>query len=440
MNKRQVILLWIIALVLCVTVAIVKTGMKPAAAGTTARKPGDTLFASFPAKDIAKVNINGGETSVTLEKKDGKWTVAERDSYPANSSLVNDLIRSINDLKVQRGVEAGPSFAARFGMDESSKKADEHGLTATFADASGKELAKVTLGKNITTGAQDEQAMMMGAGSVGRYIRNHADESGFYATSEMFPSLASEPARWLATDFLNPEKVKSISATGEGKPGIEWKISRESEDAPQYKLDDSKPEEVLNATVAQPLNDVFSYARFDDVLPAADIEAKVDKAKLRTVVIETFEGFTYTITLAPQKAPAPAKEGETAAAPDANTLYATVSVTATIPAERKKEKDEKPEDAKTKDEAFAKRKQQLEDKLTKEKALAGRTFAIAKITAEALLKSRAELTAKAAPAPPNPGAANAMPFPGGAVVTPPGKPGPGIEAVTPPVEVPAGGE
>lgn len=435
MNKRQVIVLWIIALLLSAAVIVIRITGKTSAAGSTDRKPGQTLFASFPAQEISRIRIDGGASLVTLEKRDHKWVVGERDGYPANGTYANEFLRTLNQLEVTRGIEAGPSFAARFGMDESAKAEEEHGLTATFFDASGKELAKVTLGKNINSGAQDEQALMMGGGgSVGRYIRNHADESGFYASAELFSSISADPARWLSMDFINLEKVKSISVSEEGKADKAWKVSRESADVSQFKLENAKPEEVLNTTEAQPLNELFSYARFDDVLSAAEVEAKVDQSKQRTVTIETFEGFVYTITLAPAKSPAAEKEGEASPAAPADVLYARINVKAEIAQERKKEANEKPEEAKAKDDEFARRKQQLEEKLAKEKALAGRTYVIARSTAAVLLKSRAELTAKPAPTPGAGTPASAQQFPGGAVIHPAMPPGGGL--TTPPVEVP----
>ncbi len=199
MNKRQVIILWIIALALGASVAIVKLTERQSSQNSTQRAPGETLFESFPAIDVSTVEIKAATESVTLTKKGDTWTLAQRDDYPVNPRFVNDLLRTLKNLKVTRSMEAGPSFAPRFGMDETATKPEDHGLTAVFKDASGKELAQVTLGKNIESAAS--ASPMGGASSVGRYIRNHADESGFYAVSELFPAISVEAPRWLATDF-----------------------------------------------------------------------------------------------------------------------------------------------------------------------------------------------------------------------------------------------
>ena len=434
MNKRQVIILWIIAIVLAAAVAAVKLGRKDTTQSTTSRTAGQTLFETFPAADVTTVEVQGAAGKVTLASKDSKWVVAERDDYPANATYVNDLLRTLAELKVTRAMEAGPSFAPRFGMDENSTKPEDRGLTATFKDAGGKELAKVSLGKNIESGA--DAGPFGGSASVGRYIRNHADESGFYGVSELFPSISDDVTRWLNSDFFSPEKIRSIQVSQKGSDAIAWKLVRDDENA-EFKLDGATGDETLNTTNATPLKSLFSYARFNDVIPADKLaERSGDAAEKRSAVIETFEGFKYTITITPAK-PAPAKEGETPASSDDQLL--TVEVSADLPKERKKEEGEKPEDAKTKDDAFKERLKTLTEKLEKEKTFAGRTFLVSKTTVDALLKDRAEMITKAQP--PAEGASNTgsvQQLPGGIVATPPAAAPakPVVEAVTPPIAVP----
>jgi Domain of unknown function (DUF4340) len=419
MNKRQVIVLWVIALVLAAAVGLVKFSTKDAATSTTKRSPGETLFESFPASEAAKIQIAGADNTVTIQRKDGAWVVVERDDYPARTIMVNEFLRTLTDLKVTRGMEAGPSFAPRFGMDESANNTNERGITATFHDASGKELATVSLGKNIESGG--DSGMMGGAGAVGRYIRNHADESGFYAVSEMFPSVTPDFPLWLDNTFINPEKISSISLTEKGSDTVAWKVVRETEEA-AFNLENPAPGEVLDTTVAEPFKTLFSYARFEDVASAAKLAEKADTAAKRTAVIETFEGFTYKLEIVPVKG-----------AEDA--VMMTVNVTATIAKERKAAAGETPEDAKTKSEAFTTRVKSLEEKLAKESKLNGRTFEITKASVDPLVKDRSAIVAKAeAPAPGQGAPASVQQTPGGIIATPP------VQAVTEPIEIPSAEE
>ena len=432
MNKRLVIILWAIAACLGVAVAAVKLSQNKSSLSATKRVAGQTLFDNFPATQISNITVQGADGSVKLIKKDNSWLVTERDNYPAKTSYANDLIRTLTDLKITQAQEAGPSFAPRFGMDEASSIGEERGLTVTFKDGAEKELAKVSLGKNIENAASAESTMGA-ANALGRYIRNHEDASGFYAVSEMFPSLNTEPARWLAEEFLNPEKIKSISVSLPDNAEIAWKIARDAEEA-EFKLEGAAATELVNKEATDPLKSLFSYARFEDVIPKDKVAERSAADGKRTATLETFDGFTYTVNFLPTKA-TPAPPAADTPPPATENFVFSFTVAAELPKERKKEDGEKPEDAKSKDEAFKQRLDTLTKKLATEKALEGRTFEVAKALIEPLLKDRAAIIAPVAP-PAAPDAAqgqgNVQQFPGGIIASPAS----GISATTPPVSVP----
>ncbi|WAC21602.1 DUF4340 domain-containing protein [Luteolibacter sp. SL250] len=454
MNKRQVIILWIVAAVLAASVALIKRGKENETKSATNRAAGQTLLESFPAGDVATIEIKGADSSVTLARKDGKWIVPQREDFPAKSNgvnSVNDLLRTVADLKIAQSMQAGPSFAARFGMDESSKDPKEHGINVIFKDSAGKELANLTVGKNIESAA-GSGVPLAGGGSTGRFVRNHADDSGFYATSELFPSLSDQPKSWLAADeFLRIEKIQSISVTLPGKDEIAWKAVRNSEDA-EFSLDGAADNEAIEPATANSLKSLLAYNRFDDVVPKADIEKRAVADQKRVAVIKTFEGITYTITFTPSKPDEkPASSNPEDPSPAAqDTFLVSVVVEADIPKERKKEEGEKPEDAKTKDEAFATRTKELNESLARVKSFAPYTFQVAKASFEQLLKDRATLTKP--PEPQGQGAQAPQAGPqGGGFNLPPGMIVPGmgpsnqavsepVEAVTPPVSIPAADE
>lgn len=405
MSSRLVLILWLVAIALGGAVFAVKSKQGDQALNLIRRTGGQTLLEHFPAADVTSIAINGAEGTVHLQKKDGKWVVIEREGYPANVSTVHDLLRTVEELKVIDGIEAGPAYASRFGMEETSANPAERGLTVAFADANGKELAKLSVGK--TLGAEPANPMM-GGGASGRFVRNHADDSGIYKTGEMFASLSAEPKRWLAEDFLQVQKPVAVSVTQPGKDELAWKLTRENEEA-NFTLADAKSEEKPEASTLTPFKSLLSYSRFDDVASPAEIEKRADASRKQTATIVTVEGFTYTLTLTPAKSAG--KKATDAEAPSENPYFLTVKVDATLPKERKKEADEKPEDAQQKDAAFTSRLKELQDKLAKEKALESRTFEVTHSTVDALLKDRASFFQKeAAPARP---AMSPMMFPGG---------------------------
>ncbi len=443
MNNRQVTLLWIIALALGGGVAFTKFGQKQSIAATTARVAGQTLLESFPANDVAAVEIQGAGNTTNLVKKDGKWVLTQRDDYPANVTTLNDFIRTLEELKVTQGIQAGPSFAPRFGLDESATSADKRGVTATFKGAGGEELVKVSIDRRA---APENPASPYGGAPNGRFIRNHRDSTGIYRVNEAFASLSEDPKRWLAENFVQIEKIKAVSVTQPDKADVAWKLARDTEDG-AFTLTGAAAGETLDTAATDPLKSVFSYARFEDVIPAAKTAERIQPTGKRIASIETVEGFTYTITFTPLKpaaTPPPVPNPASPQPPAATDNFAvTVAVTAELPKERKKAEGEKPEDAKTKDAAFTERLKTLSERLDKEKALAGRTFEVGKFTLEPLLKERSALLKKDAPATTTPPAGSLSPTaprPPIGTLPQPGNPPPAvrrpIEAVTPAVAIP----
>jgi len=443
MSKRLVIVLWVLAVALGGLVYVVKSGQSTPAKGKAARKSGQTLFESFPGAEVAAITISGADGATHLAKKDGKWTVSDRDAYPANTQNVNDLLRTVTDLKVVGAIEDAAPYAARFGIDPAATKADDRGIELTFANASGGELAKLSLGKSIG-GGQANPMNPMGGGSTGRFVLNPSDKSAVYKTSEMFGAIATDPKTWLAEDFIKIEKPKSVSVTTPGKADISWKVSRDNEEA-NFNLEGAKPEDNFDASTTTPLKTLFSFAKFDDVVPAADVAKRAQPDQKRVATIETFEGSTYTLTITPAK-PTDAKPGEEPPSATDGSYFVTVDVTATLPTERKKEEGEKPEDAKAKDEAFTTRLKELKDKLASDQALKGRTFELRQFALDMLLKGRDGFKKQAAPAggPQGMQGMQGLPpglmMPGGASAPTPGPKRAPVEAVTPPIEVPAQSE
>jgi len=426
MNKRQVIVLWAIALLLVVTLIAVKSSRQDGFQSATEKSRGDTLLSDFEPAEVAKLEIQNGENSTVATKKDGTWLIANRDDYPADTTAINELLRKFDEVKVIEGIEADPSFAPRFGMDPKVTADSEKGTEVVLLNDAGTELARLTFGKT-SEGDANPMNPMGGGGANGRYVRNASDTSGIYKTSELFPTLNADASTWLKDDFIKVAKIKSVTVSEAGKPDTTaWKLTREDE-TKDFVLDALKDSEEIDNPALSAYKNLLSYARFEDVIPAAETEAAWQTDKKQTATIETFDGFTYTVTYGPMK-------------DDAQSYLMTVSLDAKIATEREKPADETEEAAKTADEAFTANKKALEEQLGLEKKLEGRTFKVAKYTVDALLKDRADFIKdpNAAPAAGAPGQ-GAMPlgFPPGFN---PGQARPPVPAVTPPHAVPPASE
>ena len=429
MTKTSLTILWLAAAGLGGSVAWVKMNQSHQAEATTSRTRGETLFETFPSAQIARISIKSAKDKVTLVKGDKGWTVAERDGYPADTKRINELLSDLEDVKITQGIQAGPTYDKRFGMDPVADTPEAHGIQIIFSAANDTQLASVTLGKTLESNSGG--LFGMGGGVTGRFIRNRAEPDAVYVTSETFPRVVATPKDWLREDFIAIEKIKSISVTMPNKKDFKpWKLVRPDE-VSEFKLSGAAKDEKLDPPAVTPLKSLFSYARFEDVT-SKDAAKQLNKSPdLRVVAIETVEGFTYTVRFAPKPKKADDKKAGKPGASAAQNYLLTVQVKANIPKQRKKAKDEKKEDVKKLDEAFAKRSKELSEKLEKEKQLEGYVFEVTRWPIEALLKERSQLIAKTTPA--TPGGMNRQPHPGTGMPHPPRR---RIEAVTPPVAIP----
>jgi hypothetical protein len=418
MSKKSVIILWIIALVLGISVTTLKLRAPVSGKANTERSRGQTLLESFPADQVASIQLKGYEKSVTLTKKESGWVVAERGDYPANVSSINNLLRTIEKVKVNNAIEAGPTYGKRFGIDLTATSDEKHGTQIIFTNASNENIATLFLGKDSDGG--------------GRFIQNATDTSGIYVTSESFPTATASAKDWLDTTFFNIEKIKSISISTAGKAdAIDWKLSRADENA-EFTLEGAKPNETLDTAITAPLKTILAGANFQDVASGTDVATIEKAADRRVATIETIDGFTYTITLVAKPAvkvpDALANPDEAPPVAEEESYHLSVKIAANFPKERVKAADEKPEDAKSKDEEFQATQKTLQEKLQKEQALQTRVYEVAKYTVDALLKGRAELLSKPADA----AAANTQPsFPGQQTI----QTSQPVQAVTPPVSI-----
>lgn len=384
MSKKQVLILWIIAALLGVSVAAVRVSQSKGPIDVTKFARGTKLFQDVPVRELTTISIKDVEQTTTLTKGDAGWLVSERGDYPVNMNMLVGLLDKFNDVKVGHGLEAGATYNNRFGMDTEATESKDHGLLLTLT-APGKDPWTVSLGKS-TEGQFDMANPMAPRTGGGRYVRISTDPESVYVLEESFPRVTADPKDWLSEDFLQIQGLQSVTLRAPGDNGFEpWTLSRENETADFTLAGISEQEEIIT-TVVDPLKNLFSYARFEDVLTEEAAKEMRDEEQARQATITTFDGFTYTVDVAPKIA----EEG-TEEEPASNPSHLlSVSVTAKLPEKRTPAADEKEEDKAARDAAFAIQQETLREKLTMEQKLNSRVFLVTKWTVDSLLKTRAD--------------------------------------------------
>jgi hypothetical protein len=321
--------------------------------------------------DVGAITIRQNTNEVNLARQGEGWTVSERGGYPANFNNITDLVRKFWDLKVTRPVEVGPSRLPQLKLT----KADS--TVVDMKDDKGKSIASLTLGLQASKEVREDSQFGGGSFPSGRYVMRGDDAKTVALVSDPL-NVEVKPEDWLNKEWFKVEKVKSVSVVTTNATN-NWKLSRETESG-EWKLADAKPGEALDSGKASGLNWLLSSPTFVDVIVNPTPE-KTGLNKPVTAIVETFEGFVYTLKMG--------------ALPDGGENYALqLAVTGSFPKERTAGKDEKKEDKEKLDKEFADSRKKLEDKLKNEKQFEKWTYSVAKWTLDNVLKDRKDFLAE----------------------------------------------
>ncbi|MEK7230958.1 MAG: DUF4340 domain-containing protein [Pseudomonadota bacterium] len=335
-------------------------------------KIGSRIFDQLPVNDVAQIRLKDGKGEATLALTDGRWVVKQRADYSANVQEIGDLLLKLPDLKVVQTENVGEALLPRLNLlDPAKAKADKAGNAATLfelSDKSGKVIGSALLGRKVIK-IEASPLPIKQEIPVGRYVLVQGSPT-VLVLSDALKNADAKPAQWLARDFFKAERIKSLTASGEG---AQWKITR-SEEYGQWKFADGAGQ--LDGSAATAAVNALSSLAFSDL--ALGLKAE-NFDRPRTLVAETFDNLTYAIKLARK--------------PDSADYYLSVAVSGEPPRERKPEAGEKAADKERLDKEFAESRKKLDERLKFERGLSAWTYIVAGKGLEPLLKDRAQLTA-----------------------------------------------
>ena len=388
MNKKQFLILAVLVIALG-GAGLLLLQKRSAAWNQSGHRLGEKLLGTFDLNAVTQISIRQGTNDLDLVRKDGQWTVRERNGYPASFNDISDLVRKLADLKVTQTEQVGPSLRPRLELIEPGQGTNSG--TRVELKADDKVLKSLLLGKRHMRGSGQASSMGDEGFPDGRYVLIGNSES-VALVSDPLSAVEPNPSSFLLKDFFKIEKVRGISYQSQVATNS-WKLARETE-TNDWKLADLKAGEELDANKVSGIANALISPSFVDVVPNAKLdETGLDKPTI--VTLETFDNQTYTVNVG-------GKSGE-------DNHYFTVAVKADFPAGRIAGKDEKPEDKTKLDKEFSEARTKREEKLKAEQKLALWTYLVAKWTVDPILRDRHQLFVEKKEDKP----AAAQPFPGG---------------------------
>ena len=411
MKNKQLLIAIVVLVVLGAAVIFTKEDSGKSSSSGESTKPTNQVIKTLDATKLASITLTDSDGSVTVDQVDGKWSVTDRDRFPANFSNIQSLVDAVTELKILAKQKVGKSQLGRFELnDPAPEDAKDAGTKLELKDADGNVLHSILFGKE--TQGQADPSSPFGPSGTGRYVLVAPNTVG-EINETLSSDLKTSPADWLhKEDFLKVEKIKSI-AVEQPNQADSWTLTRGKE-GEDMSLTDAKPEEKLDSSKGNSAGRVLGSPSFDDIASksAKPEETGMDKAVKAT--IDTFEGYNYVVKMAKKD------DGHYMSLAASGTRLAQADETAPRTPQpdesnpRAQAKDEKPEDAERLDkehnaalanliaesekahaESQAKLREERDttfaDNLAKLAKLEGWTFKVSSYTFDAIYKTRAEM-------------------------------------------------
>ena len=375
---------------------------------------GKEVVTKLDPSKISKITITDKDGSVSLEMKDEKWTVTERDGFIANFDNIQKLVSSAVTLKSLRQVSASKKQHGRFELVDPTVEKEKSGTKVEFKGAENNVMKSLVLGKKNGSQSGANARSPYGSSDNQRFVLVNGKISVIEIDfSSALNDIEASASEWLQKDdFLKIEKIKSVSIS-QPNAADSWTINREKE-GDDMSLLDAKEGEKLDSSKGNSAGRVFGFTNFDDVASKSVKPEDLGMDKAVTANIETFEGYKYTVKMSKKDEDhymTVIGSGSRLAQEDES------KVRVAQPDESKPRepgKDEKPEDKERLDKEHSDnlvqlvasrekshkenqvklksdRDKEFADNLAKLKKLEGWSFKVSSFTFDAIFKTRAEM-------------------------------------------------
>jgi hypothetical protein len=279
MNARVVVVLLILLAVLGGG-ALIYQQQEAARRPQNAAALGQPLFKNLQAAEIASIRIVEPKQTLTLQRKEQGWVIAERGGFPADLGAVRGFVLKAIGLKIGQSEPIGEKDRARLNLDAS-------GTRIEFGGADGKALAQLTVGKKYF---KQEPQNPDQAPADGRFVQRPEQPGTVYVVSDPLQQASAGSAAWIDRTAFKVEKVKTLQVRYPDGGG--WRIERSGDNA-DWKLDDAKPGEKLDVAKANAASYTLSLLELADVAPKDVKDTGLDKPV--RIDATTLAGVSYAI-------------------------------------------------------------------------------------------------------------------------------------------------
>lgn len=268
-----------------VTVVIVLAAVVVRQQSTAIPQQGKALFPELLTRinDVTEVKGTSVEGSYTLQLRDGRWVVKEKDAYPADTDKVRQLLFGLGQLRRVEPKTSNPELYDQIGVQDVDAKGAVS-LQIKLSDAKGKTLAEIIVGKHQLSKADLNQREY--------FVRPPGDPQSWLVEGKL-PEDKS-PLNWLRKDILglDPGRVREVRVTH--ADGQHLTLRRKNPSTADYELVGLPTgAEIESPYAINSIADTLTNLALDDVRPATAVDFK--NKDLLSVELSTFDGLRVSM-------------------------------------------------------------------------------------------------------------------------------------------------
>jgi hypothetical protein len=274
MRSKTLVMLALVTVVIALAAILVRQQ------STAIPQQGKTLFPELLTRinDVAEVKGTNAEGTYTLQLRDGRWAVKDREAYPADPNKVRELLFGLAQLQRIEPKTSNPELYGKIGVQDAATKGAES-LQIKLSDAKGQTLAELIVGKHELSKANLNQREY--------FVRLPGDPQSWLVEGKL-PDEKS-PSSWLQKDILGLDarrvrEVRVIHADGQ-----HLTLRRKNPSAADYELVGLPTgAEIESPYAINSIADMLTSLALDDVRPATAVN--FDKNGMLSVELSTFDG------------------------------------------------------------------------------------------------------------------------------------------------------
>ena len=241
---------------------------------------GRTLFKDLKAADIATIRIVEPNATLTVQRKDERWVIAERGDFPADLSKVREFVLKTIGLKVGQSEPLGDKDRARLNLDES-------GTRVEFKNSEDKSIGVLVVGRKYFKREVENPEKAI---PDGRFVVLPGEAGIAFLVADPLTQATIKTAEWIDRSSFQVEKVKTLEVRYPDGGG--YRIERAADNA-DWKLVGARPGEKLDTPRANAASYSLQLLELADVAPKDAKDTGLDKPI--SVDATTLDGASYAI-------------------------------------------------------------------------------------------------------------------------------------------------